>query len=483
VLVLVPVLAIAAAAAVLRQRAAIDTVGEVEFDRPVAIPPLAQSRDEDGHRVFDLRATAGVTDFGVPGEATETWGYNGSYLGPTLRAQRGDRVRVNVTNALPESTTVHWHGHHLPPEMDGGPHRPVPPGGDWQAEWTIDQPAATTWYHPHPHGVTAEHVYRGLAGMFIIDDPEHAADLPDEYGVDDVPLVVQDKMFGVDGQLTRPNQMLSQVGVLGDTIVVNGTVGGFLPVRTERVRLRLLNASNARVFDFGFADDREFAQVGTDGGLLPAPHHTDRVRLSPGERAEVVVEMAAGERVELRSYPPDLGTDPFTSRFAGGDDRFSVLELRAAERLRQSPRLPERLAEPPDLDPAQATVTRSFGLGETTIDGEAMDMTRIDHVVEVDTTEVWQVHNQTGAPHNFHIHDVQFRVVEVGGREPGPELAGWKDTVYVPPGDTVRLVVRFTDYTDPNVPYMYHCHLLKHEDQGMMGQFVVVDSQGGSHGE
>lgn len=472
--VLVPA-ALVGAAVLLWANATINTVGEVQFERPLAVPPLADSRVENGRRVFDLRAAEGTTDFGVGAGATETWGFNGSYLGPTLRAERGEEVQVNVTNQVGETTTVHWHGHHLPAEMDGGPHQPIAPGETWRPHWLIDQPAATTWYHPHPHGATAEHIYRGLAGMFILDDAgSRALDLPSEYGVDDVPLIVQDKAFDGDGQLDDSAPMFSQVGILGDTIAVNGTVGGYHEVATELVRLRILNGSNARSYNFGLHDDREFALIGTDGGLLPAPHRTDRVQLSPGERAEIVVRMQPGERAELRSYPPDLDTDPFNERFGGGGDTFSIMQLRAAEHLRPSPELPGRLADPPDLDPADATVTRGFDLGGTSINGKQMDMSRIDEAIEVGTTEVWEVSNLGGRPHNFHVHDVQFRVLTVDGREPGPELGGWKDTVYVAPDTTVRLVLRFTDYTNPDLPYMYHCHLLQHEDRGMMGQFVVV---------
>jgi FtsP/CotA-like multicopper oxidase with cupredoxin domain len=447
----------------------------VSFERPLAIPPLAESRLEDGRRVFDLRATEGTTDFGVGDGATETLGFNGSYLGPTLRAERGEEIGVNLTNQLGEVTTVHWHGHHLPAAMDGGPHQPVEPGGTWRPRWRVDQPAATTWYHPHPHGATADQVYRGLAGLFILDDENsRSLDLPSQYGVDDVPLIVQDKAFDDDGQLDQRSPLLSQVGVLGDTVLANGTLGGYHEVTTERVRLRLLNASNARVFSFGFHDDREFALIGTDGGLLPAPHPTNRVQLSPGERAEIVVGIRPGERAELRSYQPDLGSDPFNERFSGGDDQFPVVQLRAAETLSSSAALPDRLAPPPDLDPAAATVTRTFRLGSS-INSEKMDLSRIDQVVEVDTTERWELTNPGALPHNFHVHDVQFRVVEVDGEPPGPELAGWKDTVYVAPDTTVAVVISFSDYTDPDLPYMYHCHVLRHEDRGMMGQFVVVE--------
>ena len=465
--------------------APVDTVGEVPFEQPLAIPPLADSYvDDEGRRVFELSAQAGTTEL-LPGTPTDTWGYDGSYLGPTLRAARGEDVVVNVTNELDETTTVHWHGMHLPAAMDGGPHQPIDPGATWSPTWTIDQPAATLWYHPHPHGETEDHIYRGLAGLFILDDPElpAAQRLPHEYGVDDIPVIVQDKRLD-GGELTFGRGLFSGTGRLGGTLVVNGTYGPYLDVTTELVRLRLLNASTARVYDFGFSDDRSFDVVASDGGLLPAPVSVDRVALSPGERAEIVVRMQPGEQVELRSFAPDLGADFFNDRFNGGADRFDVLQLRAADRLAPSPDLPTVLAPAPGLTDGLDSMetTREFDLSGTTINDVDMDMDRIDNAVEAGATEIWAVTNSAGAPHNFHVHGVQFEVVDIEGEPPPNLLAGWKDTVYVPPNTTVRLALRFGDDTDPDVPYMYHCHLVQHEDQGMMGQFVVVEP-GESAGE
>ncbi|MGY1711288.1 multicopper oxidase family protein [Geodermatophilus sp. SYSU D00758] len=457
-------------------RATTDTTGRVAFDRPLAIPPLAPSRIENGTRVFDLRATAGTTDFGVGSGATRTWGFDGAHLGPTLRAERGERVRIDVTNDLPEVTTVHWHGHELPAAMDGGPHQEIAPGAAWHPSWTVDQPAATTWYHPHPHGATAEQVLRGMAGVFILDDTtSQALGLPDEYGVDDVPVIIQDQAFDEDGQFRRAEHPFSAVGHLGDTILANGTAGGYHEVTTERIRLRLLNASPARVYDLGLDDGREFALVGTDGGLLPAPHRTDAVRLSPGERAEVVVSLQPGERVVLRSTPPDLGTDPWTGRFSGGDDSFDILQLRAADRLAPSPEVPDRLAEAPGLDPSEARTTRQLEFSGVTINGRSMDMDRIDLAVEAGSTEIWEISTSDGAPHNVHVHGARFTVLDVAGEPPGPELSGWKDTVHLAPATTTRVLVRFADHADPDLPFMIHCHLLRHEDRGMMLQFVLLE--------
>ncbi|MEO3743543.1 multicopper oxidase domain-containing protein [Plantactinospora sp. B5E13] len=457
-------------------RSAIDTTGRVDFVNPLAIPPLAGSRiDEQGRRVFDLRAQPGHRNL-HPGGATPTWGYNGDYLGPTLRAARGEQVVVNVVNGIGEPTSVHWHGMHLPAVMDGGPHQMIRPNATWSPHWTVNQPAASLWYHPHLHGETERHVYQGLAGMFILDDEiSMGLPLPRRYGVDDIPVIVQDRNFDSAGRFDAGRGLLGGIGVLGDTLLVNGTVGPYLEVGTERVRLRLLNGSTARTYRFGFADDREFALIGTDGGLLAAPHRTDRIRLSPGERAEIVVPVRAGERAVLRSYPPEQGLDIFGQRFTGGDDRFDVLELRAAGTLAPAPEVPDRLAPIDRLDPASAATTRTFTLSGREINDHDMSLDRIDFAVTRDTTEIWELNKLDGTSHSFHVHDVQFQVLSVAGREPPPELRGWKDTVLLETRRPIRIIARFADHADPNVPYMYHCHLLYHEDQGMMGQFVVVE--------
>ena len=456
------------------QGAKVSTVGDLDFANELAIPPLAEPTvAADGTKEFDLRFTAGETDL-VDAGPSETWGLNGTYLGPTLRAERGDKVRVNVTNGVDETTTLHWHGMHLPARMDGGPHQMVDPGDTWSPEWTIDQPAASLWYHPHLHGETAAQVYRGAAGMFLVDDPAVAPDLPDTYGVDDIPLVIQDKNFDDDGSLDSGEPLFNLVGVLGDTIVVNGTTNPHLDVTTERVRFRVLNASNARVYDLGFTDGRSFALVAGDAGLLEQPRRIDRVQLSPGERAEIVVDVAPGEEAVLRSFAPDLGVDVI-GRFAGGDDTFDILELRAADELAPSPELPPELATVDAPDPDDAVTTRSFRLTSDNINGAQMDMDRVDEVVTVDTTEIWEITNSDGLPHSFHPHLVHFAVLDVDGEEVPAELAGWQDTIYVPPDTTIRIIARFEDHADPTTPYMYHCHVLRHEDQGMMAQFVVVE--------
>ncbi len=317
---------------------------------------------------------------------------------------------------------------------------------------------------------------RGLAGMFLLDDEDtERLKLPKTYGVDDLPVMVQDVTF--DGaEFDHGHRFLANSGFLGERTMVNGTLDPYAEVRDERVRLRLLNASTARIYTFGFADDRPFALVGTDGGLLPEPASMDRVQLSPGERAEIVVTVRPGERTVLRSYPWRQGNG-WERRFDGGDDSFDVLQLRAAERLRPSPAVP-RLAADPGLElpeAGDAVRARHFELRRSGINGRPMAMDRIDQTVTRGTTEVWTLRNGGDMTHNFHVHDVQFRVLDVDGKRPERALRGRKDTVAVPTGSTVRIALRFDGPPDPDIPYMYHCHLLSHEDLGMMGQFVVVE--------
>jgi suppressor of ftsI len=437
------------------------------FTQRLHIPPLLEPTvDSDGAKRFSLELRAGRSQF-FPGRTTETWGINGDYLGPVVRAARGDRVRMAVTNRLPETTTLHWHGMRLPARMDGGPHQMIEPGATWTPEWTIEQPAATSWFHPHLHEKTAMHVYRGLAGMFLIDDPKGPA-LPHDYGVDDVPLIVQDKVFD-DGQLETGGVNGGTFGLLGDTILVNGTRDPFLEVSTELVRFRLLNASNARVYRIGFADGRVFRVVGGDAGLLDRPAETDRVKISPGERVEIVARFAPGETVVM-----DSRGEPRKTANDIEEDDFTLLKIVAAAGLGTSVAVPATLGGPgPEAPPPGARIRR-FSLSGSEINDKDMDMTRIDEVVPAGAVEIWEIDNTTYA-HNFHIHEVAFRILEINGVAPPPYQSGPKDTVFLPKKAKARLLVRFGTHVDPVTPYMYHCHILRHEDKGMMGQFVVVE--------
>jgi FtsP/CotA-like multicopper oxidase with cupredoxin domain len=452
---------------------------------PLVIPPQLEPHLENGEKVFNLTMQQGETEI-LSGKHTKTWGYNGSYLGPTIRAHTGDRVRLNIINNIGETTTVHWHGMELPAAMDGGPHQIIEPGASWQPYWTITNEAATLWYHPHTMGKTAEQVYQGLAGFFIIDDKNaDSLALPKEYGVDDIPLVVQDKLFDPSGQFVYPHEQKPiTAGLLGDTILVNGTYAPYIEVPQKLVRLRLLNGSLARRYNFGFSDNRPFYQIASDGGLLEAPVQETRLLLSPGERAEILVDFSnTKEPIMLMSYAftnsENATKNAIQEQLAGGTDegqQFKILELRPKVGTFTAEQVPNVLNTIERFDEKDVVKTRRFRLEAFTINGKMMDHGRIDEVVKKGATEIWEVENNSPVYHAFHVHGVRFQVLERNGMEPPAYEQGWKDTLNMNPQETVRLMIRFPEYSDPNAPYMFHCHNLTHEDMGMMGQFVVVDN-------
>ncbi|WP_432898189.1 multicopper oxidase family protein [Micromonospora matsumotoense] len=456
-------------------------VGTLSFRNRLRIPPVLEPTiDADGRRRFRLALGEGRTEL-LPGTTTATWGVNGPILGPTLRVRRGDRVAMDVSNHLPETTTLHWHGMHLPAVMDGGPHQPIHPGRTWQPSWTVQQRAATLWYHPHLHHATAAHVYRGIGGLVIVDDgDDDAASLPNHYGVDDIPLILQDRRIDDDGTLDLSDLAfggLTITGLLGDKILVNGTYDPYVEVSTTLVRLRLLNGANARIFHVGFTDDRDFSLVATDAGARGTPLSLNRLMLSPGERAEIVVAFRPGEEVVLRGFPPPLGANFAYQRLAGGGDTHDLIKMIAAATLRPSAPLPARLGrEVPVPVPTRPEPFR-LEMGDFLLNDRTMDVARVDRVVRTGSVELWQIVNGQSIPHNFHVHGSAFHILDIDGSAPPEYLRGDKDTVYVRPGATVRLAVRFLDHSDIRWPYMFHCHLLAHEDAGMMGQFLTVSPQ------
>ena len=471
------------------------TNGGLTFENELQIPDQVFGAVVDGRRQFHLTVAEGTREF-LPGKQTPTAGVNGPYLGPTVRLRRGELVDLVVHNNLDEGTTMHWHGMHVPARMDGTPHQMIEPGASWTASFQVNQQAAPLWYHPHPHGRTGRQVYRGVSGLMWIDDANsEALDLPRTYGVDDIPLVIQDRQFDDDGAFRFA---LNQGAVYGDTMLINGTWNPFLNVEARLIRFRLLNGSNARIYYIGFDDDRRFHQIGTDGGFLETPLHTNRVVLAPGERAEILVDFSDGAELVLKSYP-EAGLLETIESYLGGIGTGNLQLLKILPRTAKSPThaIQERLNSVPRIDPGTAAKTRPMvlagpiqggrggrcggrgrgrGQGQgLPINGKLMDMSRIDEVVRLGDVEIWEVTNRGGQPHPFHVHLVQFQILDRNGEPPvGAEL-GWKDTVLVPPGDLVRIIMPFERYADPEVPYMYHCHIMEHEDNGMMGQFLVVD--------
>ena len=437
--------------------------------RPLPIPPLYEGELDGNIRRFELTAQEGEFEI-VPGTKTKTWGFNGPWLGPTLYMRRGEQIDMTVHNELPEATVVHWHGLHLPATADGGPALMFDPGESWSPSWTVDQAAATCWYHPHPHEKSALHAYRGLAGGIVLDDDDSVfPGLPNDYGVDDIPVIIGDANFTEDGQLDEES------GWVGDTPLINGITKPRFQATTRRVRLRVLNGAvlRFRYLTLGVP----FHVVATDQGFLESPVEVDGVLLSPGERVEIVVDLEPGKDLTLRDDKlPNWGglPDKETAETFGATDVFDLLEITApAEDAPASPALADKLV-PFEL-PQATGVEREFRMKNMEINGKSMDMTRVDFAVDHKGPEIWHVTNENDDMlHNFHVHNARFAVqgVENGEVE---FTAGWHDTIEVPPLATVTLLVDIGYYPDPTLAYMYHCHMLNHEDSGMMGQFVVVE--------
>jgi len=460
------------------------------FDTPLNIPAVDLGRVEGGVRVFDLDMQAGETEF-FDGLKTATKGINGAYLGPVFRVRTGDVVRMNVRNTLASDTTLHWHGLNVPARADGGPHQVIRAGEVWSPEFEIRDQAATMWCHSHLMGHTAEQVWAGLAGLIVIDDDiSDALAVPNEYGVDDIPLILQDRRFYRDGSMPYEVSMHDQMaGMTGNIPLVNGTILPFLSVSTQKIRLRLLNGANASIYHLEFEDGRAFHQIASDGGFLSEPAPMTRLRLAPGERAEIVVDFRAGQNALLKSVAANTGRG-MGMMMGEQSPQFDLIEFRPSQDLKPSADVPARLAEMPVVLATDAVKTRHFllemggmgmGMGRMmgggsgfTINGQEMDMSRVDEVVKLGATEIWEIENAGPMAHPFHVHNTQFRVLDRDGRPPAAHEAGRKDTVLVDPGETVRILVRFDHYTDAERPYMYHCHILEHEDAGMMGQFTVV---------
>lgn len=438
------------------------------------IPPLLVPQVQNGTKVFHLTLQQGQSQF-LAGTTTTTFGINGNYLGPTLRASQGEKVLIHVTNHLGENTTLHWHGMHVPPTMDGGPHQVISDHSTWSPQFTIQQPAATLWYHPHMMGQTLRQVSMGLVGMFILDDTNPVQQsLPHTYGVDDIPLIFQDQRFGTNGEFIFDGGGRGGNGGQATTLV-NGTIAPTITTSQSRLRLRLLNASNERFYTFGFASDETFHQVASDGGLLPAPVPMTRLRLAPAERAEIIIDVPASRPMVLQNFGGRGGNNAQTG---------ALLTISATGPAQTLTALPTRLNAIERLQADAAIQTRDMVLDgndrNPTINDQSMtamahmmDMANI-MTVKLGTTEIWNLIDRSGDNHAIHVHDVQFQILDRNGAPPAANEAGLKDTVMVGSGETVRIIMRFTDFADPHTPYMFHCHVLEHEDNGMMGQFVVV---------
>lgn len=465
-----------------------------------------------------LRAAPGMAPI-LPGTPSEVWRYTAelragpedtltpleeSYLGPVIRLRRGQRFRALLENALPEDTTVHWHGLHVPSDVDGQPRLPIRPDRSMEVAFDIVDRAGLYWYHPHPHGPNGGRVgfqsYAGLAGPLIIEDEaERALDLP--AGEQELVLVLQDRSFTDDNQLRyigdgMGSMMARMHGFRGERMLVNGRPDARREVATRPHRLRLLNGSNARIYKLAWSDGRPVTVIGTDGGLLAAPEQRPFVTLAPAQRIELWVDFgddAPGTSVQLISEAYRGGMmDDDTTMGGGmmgggmmmGSGRFPLVTFDIARRTRVPEHLPARLSE--DLPVPRITAdtpVRRFTLDMRmmrgfTINGRRMAGTTVadDEIVRLGQTEIWEFLNDSPMAHPMHVHGLQFSVIGRKSDRRPDELragivdAGLHDTVLVFPGERVRIALAFEDFAGL---YMYHCHNMEHEDNGMMRYYRV----------
>ncbi|MCP2341102.1 multicopper oxidase domain-containing protein [Actinomadura rupiterrae] len=440
----------------------------VPFTAPLKVPdvlrPVRRTATTDFYELTVKEATAEI----YPGVPATVLTYNGTSPGPTIRARAGRRIVVTQTDAMMHETSLHLHGGIVAADDDGHPCNAVMAGGSRDYHYPNKQAAATLWYHDHAHMMEAEHAFKGMAGFYLIGDPfEEALGLPD--GPRDVPLMIRDARFDDTGQLMWvPDDFRGRKVAL-----VNGTPQPYLRVRPAWYRLRLCNGGTLAEYKLALSTGDEMIAIASDGGLLPAPQALAMVDLTPGERAEVLVDFSrypAGTQLVLVNQRGKVDSDTNLMRFVVGDGPRV-----AGGPFRRHRGVPSRLRPMHRLTGEDAVRKITLGIagnpGAPTIDGKLFDMDRIDTQVPFGNTELWEVSNlDTYVPHNFHVHGVHFQVLDRNGTPVTGHETGWKDTVSIPESTTVRFRVRFDHYRGR---YLYHCHLLDHSDMGMMAQMQI----------
>jgi FtsP/CotA-like multicopper oxidase with cupredoxin domain len=344
----------------------------------------------------------------------------------------------------------------VPPSMDGHPTDTVQPGGEYTYDYAITQRAAMNWYHPHPHGRTGRQLWRGLAGALILDDPTAEQGLPS--GEREIPLLLRDGLLDASGQLEYRQR---DSGLNGDFPLINGVPYPHVTLPPALHRFRVLNAANARVFSLGMSDGSRMTLIGNDGGLLERPVEADRIELGPGERVDILVDLArlaAGSVLSLRCLR--AGWDLCEILVAGERDGGAVI--------------PGAFEQIQPLPVGPGTTRRHFRFeGHRRINDREYHMDRIDFRVARGETEIWEFESAGGAPRPVHVHGASFQVLtRQGGRgRVFPWEHGWKDTVLLEDRERVEVAIRFESHTGV---YLLHCHKLEHEDAGMMSNFEVT---------
>ncbi len=473
------------------------SIQQLNAQNALVIPPVLNGPQ------FNLTVQSGTTAF-YPNTTTPTYGVNGNLLAPTLIMHTGDQVNISLQNTLNVSTTMHWHGLHVSPMNDGGPHSIIQPGATWNPQFQVMNAAGTFWYHPHGAGQTDPQVSKGLAGMIIVHDAaELALPIPHTYGVDDVPVIIQSKAFDVLQQIA--------IATEEDTaLMVNGTIHPYYNAPSQVLRLRLLNGSSMRVYNIGFSNNKVFYQIATDAGLRDSTLQLTRLRLAPGERSEVLIDLSGmnGQSLQLIAYNAELpngfygaaqvgyGTDTimdYPHNFLNGQN-FELLNFQIGAATSGAVyTIPTALVPLTPFTTTGVTNYRSMvldtlrtlaaivptaSMGPFGINQHTYDMDTINFVTTKNAKEIWTIYNKTLVAHPFHIHGMHFFLLERSGQAVPKQEQGKKDVVLVYPNDSVKFITQWLDFADDEMPYMYHCHMLHHEDDGMMGQFIVQNAIG-----
>ena len=477
----------------------------------------------EGEKTADYTYTSEL----IKGDSSSLQQIPNSYLGPIIRVKPNQKIRIRYNNELPDESIIHWHGLHVPEEMDGHPRYVINNGEQFVYEFVVNNRPGTYWFHPHPHGITGYQVYKGLAGMFIIEDNQ--SNLPsDKY---EVPLVIQDRRFDSSNQLVylENNMMDMMVGFLGNEILINGKSNSSMEVDKATYRFRVLNGSNSRIYKLAWSDGVNLTVIGNDGGLLSKPTEKPYIILGPGERIDVWRDLSninSGEQIALNSLAFNSGTSMGMMGSGGGmgggmmrgrgnmqrDNNLSDSYIDNGDALTLynfivSDKQGEVVSLPTEFEPIE-----QFDLSESVnqdsprqfnfhfermqwlINGKTFEMNEVAdwEKVKLNTTEVWEfinggsgggmMGNMMSMPHPVHIHGLQFQIIERDVSEVPTAVwnsmkdgfidEGWQDTFLLLSGMRVKVALRFEDFTGI---FLYHCHNLEHEDMGMMRNYEVIE--------
>lgn len=444
------------------------------FSRPLYIPPVLTPSSTDATTDYYNLSIGETYAEIIPGQQTKVISFNGSVPGPTIRARAGRKVAMTHYNGLPSTTlggapgkvTIHLHGAHCPASEDGYPTDYIQPGATRTYTYPNNQLPAPLWYHDHAMDYTGPHVWYGMAGLYLMtDDYEDALNLPK--GAYEIPLVIQDRNFDVNGQLVYTRNMN---GETGNTMLVNGTIQPYLNVSKRKYRFRVYNGSNARFYRLALSNGQSFQVIGMEGGLLSSPVTVTSITLAPAERADIVINfasLAVGTKVELRN-----------TLVGSTNAAYKLMRFDVTSTATDTSVVPSTLRPVTKLNRNQAVRTRNWTLsggmmgGMWTINGLGFDPSRVDAQPRLGDIEIWRFTNQSMMDHPIHLHDVMFQILTINGAAPAATHAGWKDTVVVPARmGTAEIIMKFTDYTGK---FPFHCHVLEHEDMMMMSQFEVL---------